>query len=138
MGKEASSAHAERYVSAVLADLGIAHEAPTSLDVTSFAGVAGDGRDVASLLYGSVIQTVKAQYAPGMSELGRSQMLDRAVAEGLAWLESAATTVMADTARAAESAALAQRPWVRGWVRMIEPGACSRCVILAGKFYLYN
>ena len=46
--------------------------------------------------------------------------------------------VVAETARAAESAALVQREWVEGWARMLNPPSCSRCVILAGQFYLWN
>jgi hypothetical protein len=53
-------------------------------------------------------------------------------------MEGVVAGIMADTARAAEVAATAQRPWVKGYIRMIEPGACSRCAALAGRFYLFN
>lgn len=47
-------------------------------------------------------------------------------------------TQVADAGRAAEQVAMTARSWPKGYVRMIEPGACSRCVILAGKFYKRN
>lgn len=54
------------------------------------------------------------------------------------WLETAAATSVIDIARAAESAAIATYPQVTGYVRMLNPPSCSRCAILAGKFYRWN
>ena len=34
--------------------------------------------------------------------------------------------------------AMVQREWVEGYVRMLNPPSCSRCAILAGRFYLWN
>jgi hypothetical protein len=34
--------------------------------------------------------------------------------------------------------AVAARPKVKGYVRMVSAGACSRCIVLAGKRYRWN
>lgn len=137
-GQEAAAAQSSTYMLSVLTELGIPAKAPTDLVPAAFGGIAGDGRPVDSLLYGAVITAAKAQYEPQMADLQPAQIEESALASAEAWIEETARTLMADAARAAEVTALTQRPWVEGWVRMVEPGACSRCVVLAGKFYLYN
>lgn len=47
-------------------------------------------------------------------------------------------TILADTARQVMAAGMAARPAVTGYVRVVEAGACSRCVVLAGRWYRYN
>ena len=34
--------------------------------------------------------------------------------------------------------AAAAVPAVDGWIRVVSPGACSRCIVLAGRFYAWN
>src|SRR5690606_25685747 len=60
-----------------------------------------------------------------------------AVREAGRWLERAASTALSDTARQGEVVAMARRP-VAGYVRMLVPPSCSRCALLAGKFYRFN
>jgi hypothetical protein len=57
---------------------------------------------------------------------------------GLRLLTGIARTQVADAARLATSTEIAVRPWVTGYVRMINPPACDRCVLLAGRFYLWS
>lgn len=45
--------------------------------------------------------------------------------------------LVADAARAAESVSIATRPRV-GYVRYVNPPCCSRCAILAGRFYRWS
>lgn len=138
-GQEAAAATAEAYVASVLLEQGIDAAAPTSVDLASLVGVAGDGREVATALYGGVIKAAKAQYRPEIAALPQAASLDAALAEAEQWLEQVLNTIMADTVRATETVAIAQRPWVDGYVRMLDPkNPCSRCVILAGQFYLFN
>lgn len=138
-GQQTAAAGAEVYTTFVLAELGIPSEAPTRLNLPAFADVAGDGRSVASLLYGGVVKAAKAQYEPRMKDLPPTRVADLALAEAAEWIDAVATTLMEDAARAAEAVSLAQRPWVDGFVRMLDPkNPCSRCVVLAGKFYLFN
>lgn len=72
----------------------------------------------------------------------RAVDLDRLAREALTdteqWIETVAATIMIDTARAAETVAITSYPEVEGWVRMLNPPSCSRCVVLAGKFYRWN
>lgn len=136
--QEAAVASADAYVAVVLAELGIPADVPTSLNIDAFIGVAGDGRPVESLTYGAVIKAAAAQYEPQVTAMPRAQAEAAALASAQEWMDEVVDTLLADSARAAEAAATAQRTWVTGYVRMIEPGACSRCVVLAGKFYRYN
>lgn len=48
------------------------------------------------------------------------------------------STQLADVARSAAGTSIAVRPGVGGYVRMANPGACSRCAILAGRKYRWN
>jgi hypothetical protein len=138
-GQHTAAAASEVYVAKVLAELGIPSEVPGSLNLPAFTGVAGDGRTVSSSLYGAVIHAAKAQYEPRMADLSSTKAAEQALAEAEDWIEQMAATIVADASRAAESAAMAQRPWVEGYIRMLDPkNPCSRCVILAGRFYLYN
>lgn len=138
-GQEAAAATADAYVASVLAEVGLDASASSSLNLEAFVGVAGDGREVASALYGGVVQAAKAQYRPELAGLPSARAAEAALAEAEAWLEQLTATIMADAVRAAETVAIAQRPWVDGYVRMLDPkNPCSRCVILAGRFYLFN
>lgn len=53
-------------------------------------------------------------------------------------LQAHVQTAISDTGRAAESLEIAVRPSVAGYVRMLNPPSCKRCVILAGKLYRWN
>jgi hypothetical protein len=75
-----------------------------------FAGTASDGRP---------LDTLFAQAATQQA------------------LELMVVTQVQDTARQAAAVSIASRPHI-GYVRMLNPPSCSRCAILAGKFYRYN
>jgi hypothetical protein len=134
----ASAARSSQYVGDVLRELEIEAKATTRFLPDAFAGVAGDGRTVESLAYGAVITAVKAQYSSNQASMAGLDAEAAWLAEAETFMEGVVAGIMADTARAAEVAATAQRPWVKGYVRMMEPGACSRCAALAGRFYLFN
>jgi len=89
-------------------------------------GVAGDGRPVDSLLYGAVAHA-KTRVAGGASTA-------QALRSGGKWLSLATGTLLSDTGRQAESLGMGVRP-VSGYVRMLNPPSCSRCVVLAGRWY---
>lgn len=80
------------------------------IDPSAFAGTASDGRPLDSL-FGQASD-------PG--------------ALGLM-----AVTQIQDAARGAAGVSIAGRPHV-GYVRMLNPPSCSRCGVLAGKFYRFN
>lgn len=52
-------------------------------------------------------------------------------------LERLVASLVTDAARAAESVGIATRPRV-GYVRYVSPPCCSRCAILAGRFYRWS
>lgn len=121
---------AEPYLTRVLDELQIADEPVASLAPRAFVGVTGDGRPVESLLYGAVT-TAKTAAGNGAST---REML----AAGRGWLDMAVQTTLADTGRQSVSAGMTARPAVRGWVRQLNPPSCSRCAVLAGKFFKWN
>lgn len=52
-------------------------------------------------------------------------------------LDRLVLSLVADAARGAESVSIATRPRV-GYVRYLSPPSCSRCAILAGRFYRWS
>lgn len=168
----AAARDADAYIGAVLAELGLAPAVETGVVApAAFAGVAGDGRRVESLLglavprAGQIYNARRAEARTGAVREQPDEMSDalwdsllreerrridedlqrdlqRIAEQSLAdvgrWLEAVAAAVVIDAARAAESAALTARPEVEGYVRMLNPPSCSRCVVLAGKFYRWN
>jgi hypothetical protein len=96
----------------------------------AFSGIASDGRDLQTLLHQPAITALTA--------IKRGSTVDRALALGQAHLDMIVQTQVADAGRVADEVAIAARPEANGWVRMITPPACSRCAILAGRFYRWN
>lgn len=96
---------------------------------TALLGVAGDGRPTESLAYGAVTTAKTA--------IGEGATAAQARARGGQFLSLAVGTMLADTARSAETLNTASRP-LGGYVRMLTPPSCGRCVILAGKRFKTN
>lgn len=115
-------------VPAILAELDESVAAMAEVDPRGFAGIAGDGRPLDSLLYGGVVKAKIATRAMPVSE---------ALAAGGAWLDMAVHTAVADASRGAVGVAITARPKV-GFVRNVNPPCCSRCAVLAGKFFKWN
>lgn len=59
-------------------------------------------------------------------------------AETDAQFDMMVATQLQDAARIAAGIAIVSRPQVTGYVRMLNPPSCSRCAILAGKFFKWN
>lgn len=119
---------AQSYVPDVLEETGQARAAGAfaTARVDGLLGVAGDGRPVDSLLFGGVTHA-KERVAAGATA-------QQALVAGGQWLSTAVGTLLSDTGRQSESLAIGVRP-VAGWVRMLNPPSCSRCVVLAGRWY---
>lgn len=64
-------------------------------------------------------------------------LLDLARSEG-ADFDSIVTTQLQDAGRVGQSLAVAARPEVTGYVRMLQLPSCSRCLILAGRVYRWS
>lgn len=129
--QERVAAQAQVYVPAVLEETGQVRAVEPFARVTTspLVGVAGDGRPARSLMYQSVVGA-RAAVAEGATA-------GQALARSGQWLTLAVGTLFADTARASEALAMGVRP-VGGYVRMLTPPSCSRCAILAGKYYRKN
>lgn len=99
------------------------------VDPDAFAGITGDGRSLETLLRGPAI-TTRTLIADGMEPA-------EALAAGGRQLSMMVLTEIADAGRGAAGVQIAARPRT-GYVRMLNPPSCSRCVILAGSFYRWN
>jgi hypothetical protein len=95
----------------------------------AFAGVASDGRDLRSLFAMPGIVTLEA--------IAEGRPLNRAMAAGGALAELAAHTQVADAGRVADLTGMAGRG-SPGFVRMVVGATCSRCIVLAGRWYRWN
>jgi len=145
----AATQDADTYIGGVLRELGIISTASPVLAPKGMAGLTGSGLPVGSLMQlsvahaGQTFSAAKAAAGDDMtSQIPASFDQEKAAQDALddaeQFMQQVAATIMADTARAAESAAATAHPEVAGYVRMLTPPSCSRCVILAGKFYAWN
>lgn len=121
---------ADDYTDAALSEQDIDAGRAGTVNAFSFVGVAGDGRSLATLLDEPRI-SAKALIGAG---LGAQRAWDRARES----LRLMAVTAVQDAGRGAESVAIVARPKVGGYVRMLNLPSCSRCTILAGKFFRWN
>lgn len=128
-GREASVRAAVPYTSAVLAETGVEAPAAGVLVPSRFVRDAPDGRDMVTLLDQAVV-TAKQAVGAGATVAG-------ALSAGGSWLTGTVLTVMADTRRQVYHADIIQRRGV-GYARMLNPPSCSRCVVLAGKWFGWN
>ncbi|KRC37516.1 hypothetical protein [Oerskovia sp. Root22] len=99
------------------------------VDPRAFGGYAADGRSLDGLLF-SPITSVKTWIADGRSA-------SEALAMGGRALDTIVRTVVADAGRQAAGIDTASRKSV-GYVRMLNPPSCSRCIVLAGRLYRWN
>ncbi|MFF5186458.1 hypothetical protein ACFY30_22225 [Streptomyces sp. NPDC000345] len=121
---------ADPYVDAVVAAEDADPAAAGRVVPSAFAGIASDGRPLLSLLYQPVIDW-KVRMLAGQS-------MDDAFRGSLASALRITATQVADAGRGATGAAMAGRRTIQGYVRVVQPPACSRCVLLAGKEYGWN
>ncbi|MCJ0906237.1 hypothetical protein [Rhodococcus sp. ARC_M6] len=128
-GQGRAMAGSGAYVADVLDELEIDIAADAAPELGGLVGVASDGRALDSLMYGAVI-TAKGGIAEGLSTA-------QAWGSGLTALLTRLQVQVADASRAATSLHITSRDKV-GYVRMLNPPSCSRCVLLAGKYYKYN
>ena len=116
---------ADPYLDDVLADLDLDEAAVAGVRPEAFAGIASDGRPLVSLLDGPVARAVEVGGRAGMDA-------------GEQLLRMLVQTQIADAVREAIGAGITARPAVSGYVRMLTPPSCPRCVILAGKYFRWN
>lgn len=125
----AAAATADQYLDA----LAVEYSRPaggTLVAPDALSGVTGGGwplRDALVNAVGQAAWMLRQNVSPPLALLSGGANLSMHVA-----------TEVADAGRAAEQVAMTARSWPTGYVRMVEPGACSRCIILAGKRYKWN
>lgn len=90
----------------------------------ALGGVTGDGRELAPAMFGSITHT--------KSLIGAGWSPELAFQSGAAFLATIVKTAIADIGRAADDVASANKGYTH-YIRVVSPGACSRCAILAGK-----
>jgi len=121
---------ADDYVSAALSSQGADPDPAGTVPAGAFAGTASDGRDLPGLLAWPVFQ-VSVLVAQGMTS-------GSALAAGRRHLDRIVLTQVADAARTATGVATVNDRRAKGWIRHVTAPCCSRCAILAGKFYRWN
>lgn len=97
---------------------------------SAFAGIASDGQALAEVLERPVITALR--------QLAAGQRPARALASGAMTLDMIVRSQVADAGRVADGVAVAIRPQLTGYVRMLVGNTCSRCLILAGRRYEWN
>lgn len=117
------------YGAETLAQQGLYAAPERFVNPDAFAGYASDGRALEGLLYAPVPH-VKTLIAGGMEP-------KQAIRQGGKFLTTLTRTQVADSGRAAAGVDTATRKNV-GYVRMLNPPSCSRCSVLAGRFYRWN
>lgn len=126
----AVAARADGYLDEVLDAQDATPRAVGRVSATALAGVASDGRDLADLLYQPAVRTLVG--------IQRGATVDQALAGGGAGLDMLVRTQVADAGRVADEVAMTARSQARGYVRMLVGSSCSRCVVLAGRWYEWN
>lgn len=116
-------------VRAALAEQRVRSTPDARFQPESLVGWASDGRPLESLLAtpaGVALDALDAGVDAGT-----------ALARGQVSVERIARTQITDAGRVAAGVEVATRPRV-GWVRMLTPPSCDRCLILAGQFYRWS
>lgn len=139
--QESTASKANGFVSGVYDAYGRPIEPPTVMP-SAFSGISSDGRDLEGLLLGAPTQALQ--------RLRRGDPAAVASRAAEDFLRAVVTTQIADAGRAADSVAIASarpasptrarqaRRSQYGYVRILNPPSCSRCVVLAGRFYRWN
>jgi hypothetical protein len=118
----AAAKTSDRYTSALSREYGFDQDSARIVP-EAFVGVDGSGRPLESLLHGAVTTTKEAVGA-GLSRV-------QALEAGAAFLATMTKTGLADLGRAADMVSATGKGYTH-YVRVVNPGACSRCAILAG------
>jgi hypothetical protein len=97
----------------------------------AFGGSAADGRPLTTMLTTPALRARRAVELRGQDPVWAAGQVRQSVL-----LMGASET--ADAGRGANQAAMTATRSVTGYIRVVRPGACQRCAILAGRWYRYN
>lgn len=123
-GQLRTASRAPADVAEMLDQQGISPAADGIVSARALAGVASDGRPLESLLYQGLVLTGQA--------LNSGNLFGQAISQGWDFIEQAVASEVADANRVAASVQSVLTPKVIAGHRVVNPGACSRCVVLAG------
>ena len=107
----------------------VAPDGRATLEPAMFGGSMEDGREVGPALFGAVTTTKKA--------IGAGVAPRLAFEAGAAFMTVLVKAAVADAGRAADASLATGRGYTR-YIRVVSPGACSRCAILAGSDRYYK
>lgn len=128
-GQLAAASGATEYVDAAAIAQGAEVES-SIVNAAAFAGVAADGRRLDTLLLRSLVATRQA--------IGQGATPDQGLRIGRGLLSTIVRSEVADAGRAAVGTGMAARRTIQGYVRVVQPPACGRCIILAGTEWGWN
>lgn len=106
------------------------------VDPQSFAGIAYPLEAEATRF--NLSDTLTSPAFSALIGIRGGLSVDRAMGGGLNDLLLRSQMQVSDAARNAGSVKMASRNKPAGWVRMLNPPSCSRCTVLAGKYFKYN
>jgi hypothetical protein len=129
-GQVGSADGADDYVDAVTLSQGAVINRAGRARTAGFAGTAADGRSLLDLMYLPVI-TTKMRIAAG-------QGVQEAMLAGLRQALTLSASEVMQAGRGAVGASMVGQRTIQGYVRVVTPPACSRCVVLAGREYGWN
>lgn len=129
-GQLASAGLADDYVDEVVDAEGADPERAGSVRPSAFAGLTADGRSLDTLMYLSVITTKQG--------IGGGMNTQDAMMRGLHQALTLSGSEVTQAGRGAVGASMVGKRTIQGYVRVVNPPACSRCIILAGKEYGWN
>ncbi|MGY2747217.1 hypothetical protein ACVWZ8_004334 [Arthrobacter sp. UYCu723] len=120
--QEAAARQSVGFMGAVDDFYGISSDA--QINPGAFAGMNEDGQGVDSaMLFSSQVMFDKLATGAGPDDVLRA---------GGNFVSATARTALLDSGRTADRVQMFARPEYKQWVRQIGPGACSRCIMLAG------
>ena len=131
----AAAEDSAEYMAAALATQGLDTSGPAPRP-EGFAGVAYPLQETARAF--DLTETLMAPAYTSLIGIRFGHPVDRALGLGLNDLLLRSQMQVADAARNADGVLMATRTQPAGWVRMLNPPSCSRCALLAGKWYRAN
>lgn len=124
-----AAALVEEYIEDTIAELGIDTEPLARINPAPLIGRTGAGFPLGKLYAG-----LPQQLEQHKQRLGEDLA---ALTATRRQLEASVQTSISDVGRTTESLHIAIRPRV-GYVRMLNPPSCKRCVVQAGKYFKWN
>lgn len=124
----AAARFGDAYVPVLLDELGIDATAVAAVEPRALA-VGSSGVDLARVLGSAPLRALHVASEDGV---------DAGLEAGGNLLDGIVVTQVADAGRLGASLRMVASPHVSGYIREVSPGACARCLILAGRWYRWS